>query len=298
MPPRSENRFVVGAVAASKKNQSRGLDDGLVRAAIARAVAAGTAAAPAPAPAPASAPATEAEADLISVTFAEPGALGLKFQSNEQTGHAEVAIVPASHKSLVPPPPSVLSGADPEQSAVRQALAPGDLLLLCSTTLFGAVAGAADDHGLLSAEYIDATAAATGLGAFQPTPSPEWVASLSPEQRAVLAPRTTGTRAAVHSDGEHARAVPADEVAMGVPPPPEEPSPRPAPSNGAVWPVSDGLDLGLTSRYNVVHRVHASVHASRTRTSRTRVPYAYTRPVRVHASVRGRRAAGWTAVGS
>jgi hypothetical protein len=116
------------------------------------------------------------------------------------TGHAEVAIVPASHKSLVPPPSDVLSGADPEQSAVRQALAPGDLLLLCSTTLFGAVAGAAD--GLLSAEYIDATAAATGLGAFEPTPPPDWVASLSPEQRAVLAPRTTGTRGAVHSDGE------------------------------------------------------------------------------------------------
>ena len=134
------------------------------------------------------------------------------------TGHAEVAIIPASHMSLVPPPPDVLSGADPEQSAVRQALAPGDLLLLCSTTLFGAVAA----DGLLSAEYIDATAAATGLGAFEPTPPPEWVASLSPEQRAVLAPRTTGTRGAVHSDGEQARAVPADEVAMGVPPPPEE----------------------------------------------------------------------------
>ena len=131
------------------------------------------------------------------------------------SGPSVVAVVPASHLSSpgIPTPACVLSGEDDLGAVVRLAMQPGDVLLCASTLLFGR---APDDSSLgyswaptpapltdgrssggllLSCEYVCATTfPSAGYDTDTAAAAQSWLQDLTPTQRAVVSPRTEGTR--------------------------------------------------------------------------------------------------------
>ena len=140
-----------------------------------------------------------------------------------------LTIIPASHKSCFPAPAAVLSGERSVRTAVRLLMGAGDLLLLATPTLWRYSDA---EQRLLLSDYTPASVFPSGgcgspppclacpsycrpadcsLRArtdAPPPPSPEdtaWLSELSPEARAVVAPRLLGGGAGgetVQSDGE------------------------------------------------------------------------------------------------
>ena len=102
-----------------------------------------------------------------------------------------VVLVGGSHTSTFEPPPGLLCGAAAAELHLdRPLLPPGALLLHCSTLLHGTTPHTSAGALLLEAEFVgNGVRPAAG---YAPLPPPAWLAELSAEQRAVVAPRLTG----------------------------------------------------------------------------------------------------------
>jgi hypothetical protein len=114
---------------------------------------------------------------------------------------ATLTVLPASHRSTIPAPPEVLSGArPPPATALPLRLKAGQLLIMAATTLRTAPS---TTQSLWQCDFV-ANWVAPSLGYAPPsTPSAdsEWLDELSPEERAIVGPRLTGQGGAVDSDG-------------------------------------------------------------------------------------------------
>ena len=97
------------------------------------------------------------------------------------------------------PPQDLLNGGDDLGMTNEPALAAGDLLLVAATTLYG-VRGR--PQRLIESLFIsDRMMPSAG---FPEIPAPNWTLELSPEQRTIVGPRTTGRGGSVFSDGQRA----------------------------------------------------------------------------------------------
>jgi len=108
-----------------------------------------------------------------------------------------LVLVPASHKRVVPPSANFLSGAGDIGMTEQPALAAGDVLL-CAATTISAVRGR--PQRLLEMRYISGRVMPTD--GFPEVEAPDWMAELTPEQKAVVGLRTTGRGGKVISDRE------------------------------------------------------------------------------------------------
>ena len=108
-----------------------------------------------------------------------------------------LVLVPASHKRAVPPSPNFLSGAGDIGMTEQPVLAAGDVLL-CAATTISAVRGW--PQRLLEIRYISGRVMPTG--GFPEVEAPDWMAELTPGQKAVVGLRTTGRGGKVISDRE------------------------------------------------------------------------------------------------
>ena len=160
-------------------------------------------------------------------------------------------VVPASHKSVVPPPPDVLTGADDMATTERVRLRPGDCLLCAATLLSGVAKEPEGCAGLWEAEFVAANAAATGAAAFAPESEPGWMQPLSPEQKAVVGPRTIG--------GVH----------YGRGPGPQQPSSAPSEERWYEWAhhsrgglISDGQTVAVDHHPGVIKPGFRAPHAA------------------------------------
>jgi ectoine hydroxylase-related dioxygenase (phytanoyl-CoA dioxygenase family) len=125
-----------------------------------------------------------------------------------------VCLVPASHKSQMPAPISVLSQTRPGGYLERPALRTGDVLLAPATTLHRlcAVDGPGRPGAVLLADFLSSSAKLS-----KPPPQgelPAWAAELDPVERAVLGAGTAAEAGnLVLSDGDSCWI--ADEAALG-----------------------------------------------------------------------------------
>lgn len=110
-----------------------------------------------------------------------------------------VVLVSASHKRSMEPPADLFRG-EYDLATVEPVLQVGDLLLCAATTLYG-VRGR--PKRLVEIEYVSTNSMPTA-GFAEVTP-PEWTTQLTPEQMAVIGPRTTGRGGTIHSNGEQIR---------------------------------------------------------------------------------------------
>lgn len=114
-----------------------------------------------------------------------------------------LTVLPASHHSTVPTPPEILSGARPlPATALPLRLKAGQLLVMAATTL--RTVATAVTQSLWQADFVANWVTPT-LGYRTPSPLPTaaaWLDELSPEERAIVAPRLTGQGRPVYSDGK------------------------------------------------------------------------------------------------
>ena len=116
----------------------------------------------------------------------------------EVEGMPSLTVIPASHRSCLPTPVSVLSGEQLGEvgTAVGLVLQPGDLLLLATTTLWRFES---PSSRLLLCDYtrkdIFPSGGYTPPAADQST---KWLEELTPAARAIVAPRLVGTAPAVN----------------------------------------------------------------------------------------------------
>ena len=131
---------------------------------------------------------------------------------------SEVVIAPATHKASLPPPS--LARMEELDTTVRPALQAGDLLLLAATSLFGlrpdpAAAGGEATPRIVELLLADSQLTAPGLGYVERPLSdmPDWMAELTDEQRAAVAPGVLGAPgAALDTDGTTVALVPGLET--------------------------------------------------------------------------------------
>jgi len=120
-----------------------------------------------------------------------------------------IVLVPCSHRRSTEPPTDLLSGIDDLGMTIEPKLQPGDLLICAATTLHG-VRGR--PGRLVEVEYINPQAMQTA--GFPENPAPEWTTELTPEQRMLVGPRTTGRGGTILSDGEQSWVAPAPKQAL------------------------------------------------------------------------------------
>jgi ectoine hydroxylase-related dioxygenase (phytanoyl-CoA dioxygenase family) len=122
-----------------------------------------------------------------------------------------LVLVPASHKRWMEPSVDVLDATDAMGMTVEPQLEAGDLLLCAATTLHG-VRG--QPGRLLVSQAI--SAGAMPSDGYDPVAPPAWTSDLTPEQMAVVGPRTTGNGGTLVSDGTRTRLVEAVEQSRSI----------------------------------------------------------------------------------
>jgi hypothetical protein len=126
--------------------------------------------------------------------------------ADQPAGAGGLTLLPASHKSTVPTPPSVLTA--PEASLAgslleQPVLRAGDVLLLAGSLARGLWPWrGAGSQRLLSATFASGRAyPAAGYSVPDPPPELSWLAELTDEQRAVCQARFTGVGGGDHGRG-------------------------------------------------------------------------------------------------
>ena len=121
------------------------------------------------------------------------GVLAVWALEDVNEGDGGFVLIPASHKNYVETPKDVLTGADDMGLTVQPSLKAGDLLLCAKTALHGVRPWKGKGRQrLLAYEYVAKTvrrsigADATG----EKESPPEWMAELTPVQRAVMQGQT------------------------------------------------------------------------------------------------------------
>ena len=115
-----------------------------------------------------------------------------------------LVVVPASHKRLFDPPADLLNGVDDMGMTVELAPEAGDLVILAATTICG-VGARSGVWRLAESGYVSQRMMPSE--GYPTKPVPDWAAGLTPEQQAIIGPRTTGIGGGLTSDGVHTRLV-------------------------------------------------------------------------------------------
>ena len=107
-----------------------------------------------------------------------------------------VVLVPVSHKRDGEPPAHFVAGVDDMEMTEEPVLEAGDILI-CASTLLSGVRGQPGE--LMEMEFI--SGGVMPAAGFPEVEAPDWVAELTPEQKAIAGDRTTGRGARCFSTG-------------------------------------------------------------------------------------------------
>ncbi|MYE89482.1 phytanoyl-CoA dioxygenase family protein [Candidatus Poribacteria bacterium] len=136
------------------------------------------------------------------------GVLAIWALADVEEGDGGFVLIPASHKNYVETPKDVLTGADDMGLTVQPPLKAGDLLLCAETTLHGVSPWQGNGpQRLFACGYIgkNAPPSISPDVTRDEEPPPEWLAELTPVQRAVIQGQESDDAsfpAVVRSDGE------------------------------------------------------------------------------------------------